>query len=470
MKSILNRAFFHHLDALPDTPGAYLVGGSVRDLLLNRRPEDLDIAVLSNPDAFAADLARRVGKRPIRIGKPGKQVFRVVTEPHTYDITQVDGPSIESDLKRRDFTVNALALSLSDKQMIDCTGGLDDLTQKRIRMVSEAAFVRDPIRLVRAYRFGAMLDFGIAPSTAEAIERHSSRIQDTAGERIWSELFKIFTRIQAHTWIIQMAKSGLLFGIFPDMKALQGCTQNRYHDFDVLDHTFQALGHLESILHRGTGIPGDIFEKIQPLVDKKRGALLKLAMLLHDLGKPATRTGDHRANIHFYGHEKTGAGIFEGIARRLKLSNFETRFTREMIHHHLKPLHLFNADRAGTLTRRGITRLFMRLQKNTPLLLLHALADARGKTAASPENRSDAYHTFIIKLLRDYFSQFQPRKALKPLITGHDLRREFGISPSPLFGRVLARIEEERLSDPSFGRQEALRLAERLIRETQNRD
>ena len=470
MKSILNGPFFHHLDALPPTPGAYLVGGSVRDLLLNRRPEDLDIAVLSNADAFAADLARRVGKRPIRIGKPGKQVFRVVTETHTYDITAVDGPSIEADMSRRDFTVNALALSLSDKQIIDCTGGLDDLKQKRIRMVSETAFVQDPIRLVRAYRFGAMLDFCITPDTADAIERHAGRIQDTAGERIWAELFKIFNRTRAHPWIIQMADSGLLFGIFPDMTALRGCAQNRYHEFDVLDHTFQAFGHLESILHSGAGIPEDILENIRPLIDQKRGALLKLAMLLHDFGKPATRTGDHRGNIHFYGHEKTGAEIFEGIAQRLKLSNLETRFTREMIRHHLKPLHLFNADQAGTLTRRGITRLFLRLQENTPLLLIHALADALGKTAASPENRPDAYHTFVMKLLRDYFSQFQPRKTLKPLITGHDLRREFELHPSPLFGRILARVEEERLSDPSFERQDALRLAESLIRETQNRD
>jgi poly(A) polymerase len=470
MKSILNSPFFHHLDALPPTPGAYLVGGSVRDLLLDRRPEDLDIAVFSDADRFAADLARRVGKRPIRIGKPDKQVFRVVTESHTYDITPVDGPSIESDLKRRDFTVNALALSLSDKQIIDCTGGLDDLQQKRIRMVSEAAFVRDPIRLVRAYRFGAMLEFGITPDTTEAIVRHCSRIRDTAGERIRAELFKIFTRSKAHTWIRQMAESGLLFGIFPDMKALEGCGQNRYHAFDVLDHTLHAFKHLESILHSGAGIPGDILETIQPLIDPKRGALLKLAMLLHDLGKPATRSGDHRGNIHFYGHEKTGTDIFEGIARRLRLSCFETRFTCEMIRHHLKPLHLFNADQAGTLTRRGITRLFLRLQENTPLLLLHSLADARGKTAAGPENRPDAYHTFLIKLLRDYFSQFRPRKALKPLITGHDLRREFQLTPSPLFGRILARIEEERLSDPDFERQHAFRLAEKLIREAQNRN
>ncbi len=468
MKSISKESFFIQKIDLPENRGAFLVGGSVRDLLLDRCPEDCDIAVLTDVRSYAAETARRLGKHPIRIGKPGKRVYRIVTDAHTYDIAPVNGPTIESDLRRRDFTINAMAFSLSTGKLIDCTGGSNDLRQKRIRMVSEQAFLNDPIRLVRAYRFGAMLDFDIDPSTAEAIRRHAGRIETAAGERVWAELSKIFARASSHTWIIQMVESGLLYGIFPDIRRLKGCTQNRYHAFDVLDHTLQAFSGLESILQAGVSIPADIFRRLEPLIAEKKCAPLKLAMLLHDIGKPATRSRDDRGNIHFYGHEKTGADLFEGIAERLKLSNVEARCIHGLIRHHLRPLHLFNAEQAGTLTRRGIIRLFMRLGEDTPLLLLHALADRQGKTAAGRE--PDAYRRFIIGLMKDYFLRFQPRKEMKPLITGHDLRREFGLPPSPLYGRILARVEEERLADPFFGRREALRLAERLIREARNRE
>ena len=465
MKSISKKSFFMQKIDLPENRGAFLVGGSVRDLLLGRPPEDYDIAVPTDARSYAVEAARRIGTHPIRIGKPGKRVYRIVTDTCIYDIAPVNGPTIESDLNQRDFTINAMALSLPAEDLIDCTGGLNDLRRKRIRMVSENAFLNDPIRLVRAYRFGAMLDFGIDPSTVRAIRRHAESIETAAGERVWAELSKILARPSSHTWIIQMAESGLLNGIFPDIRRLKGCMQNRYHDFDVLDHTLQAFSRLESTLHHGTSIPADTYRKIKPLIAENRCAPLKLAMLLHDLGKPATRSRDDRGNIHFYGHEKTGAEIFGKISERLKLSNAEARFIHEMIRHHLKPLHLFNAQQAGTLTRRGITRLFMRLQENTPFLLLHALADQQGKTAA--ESDTEAYRRFIIGLMEDYVSRFQPQKKMKPLLTGHDLRQEFGLPPSPLYGKILARVEEERLSDPSFGRREALRLTEGLIRKAQ---
>ena len=203
--------------------GAYIVGGSVRDQLLGRTPLDFDVAVFGDARKFANRLAVETNSHWVEMGKPGFTVYRVVVDKMILDISPVKGATIEEDLKRRDFTINAMAYDISSKAVIDCAGGKQDLENQTIRMVSPSVFERDPVRLIRAYRMGAEFDGVIEPRTNSAIKMNAGLIVNTAAERIRTEFFKILETSNSHNYILQMADSGLLFAIFPELSSLKGC-------------------------------------------------------------------------------------------------------------------------------------------------------------------------------------------------------------------------------------------------------
>jgi tRNA nucleotidyltransferase/poly(A) polymerase len=289
---------------IPKTKGAYIVGGSVRDLLLELSPNDYDIAVLRNPEQFAKNIASKISGRIVRMGKPGSAsggIIRVVSGDKIFDISSINDVSIEEDLNKRDFTINAIAYSLSSGRIIDPLGGIPDLAEKKIRMVSKQAFIKDPIRMIRAYRICAYLDFNIDPQTVSTIKRDAKLVKNSAGERIRTELFKILQSYKAYYYLSQMADVGLLREIFPELDTLKGCMQNRYHSYDVFEHTMKAFCCLEKILNDYSEyIPKIYNQKIKQL-NKNKGHLLKLAILLHDIGKPAARSIDSQGILYrFY--------------------------------------------------------------------------------------------------------------------------------------------------------------------------
>ena len=164
----------------PQTKGSYIIGGSIRDILLGRIPTDYDIAVTENPEKYAKKIAANTTGHLVAMGKPGQTIIRVVSSDNIFDITSLNGKSIEDDLKKRDFTINAMAYELSSGEIIDCLGGLRDLDDKKIRMVSKNVFRKDPIRLIRAYRIGACLDFEIESQTVSLIRENADLIQNSA--------------------------------------------------------------------------------------------------------------------------------------------------------------------------------------------------------------------------------------------------------------------------------------------------
>ena len=235
---------------LPNTrEPAYLVGGSIRNLLLERRPEDYDIVVLGNPEPYARELAALHQARPIELGKADKRIFRVVGQDALYDVSQAKGDSIEADLMLRDFTVNALAYDTRSGALIDVCHGRRDLDAGQIRMVSATVFDQDPLRLLRAYRVSLQLGFSIEGHTSRMIREKRDLIQLVAGERIRDEWFHILKQTAASACLKEMNATGLLTALFPEMKALADLRQNRYHEFDALTHTLQTVEHLETLLN-----------------------------------------------------------------------------------------------------------------------------------------------------------------------------------------------------------------------------
>jgi tRNA nucleotidyltransferase/poly(A) polymerase len=169
---------------LPRLKGTYIIGGSVRDLLLGRTPVDYDITVTGNPEQFAKKIIAKSKGHIVRLGKPGQMIIRVISGDNIFDITSLDGSSIEDNLNQRDFTINAIAYDLYSQSVIDCVGGLQDLADKKVRMISKEIFKKDPVRLIRAYRIGACLNFEIEAQTHEAIKSNTKLIKNIAGERI----------------------------------------------------------------------------------------------------------------------------------------------------------------------------------------------------------------------------------------------------------------------------------------------
>lgn len=451
---------------LPRQKDIYIIGGSIRDLLLGRVPADYDIACAGNPEKFAEKILSRSGGHLVRIGKSGQMIFRVISDGTIFDIAPLNGSSIEEDLKKRDFTVNAVAYDLFSGKIIDCFGGLTDLSDKKVRMVSKTIFINDAVRLIRAYRIGACLNFEIESRTAESIAWHANLLESVAGERIRAELLSLLDTPASYSYLIQMANNGLLGIVFPGFDRLKGCFQNSYRHFDVFEHTLSAFEHLETMLSKPedilSGIPGEICRYIE----KARPALIKCAILIHDIGKPLAKTWDGCGKYRFYGHARKSAEMAQLIVQRLKFSNHEQRFVDSIVRNHMKPLSLFTAHEKNMNLQRGIFRFYKKCGDNTPAVLLAAIADIKAKQHKMTSRDND-FISFIKKLIYDYFMTYQIVCAKPPLITGHDLIHVFGLTPSPLFKKILNFVDEARFTHAVKTKSEALELVRNYLASVQ---
>lgn len=449
-------------DILPETKDTYIVGGTIRDLLLHRTPTDYDIAVTGDPENFAEKLAERTKGHVIKLGKPGQTTIRVASGDKIFDITSLNGTSIEDDLKKRDFTINAMAYHVYSEEVIDCLGGLQDLADKKIRMVSRKIFIKDPVRLIRAYRIGAHLNFRIESQTASTIKADAELIHNSAGERIRVELFSMLGTSKSYDYLSQMDNSGLLTEILPDLAPLKGCLQNRHHLYDVFEHTMKAYDHLEILLNELKKVLPDTYPQIRQYVDKNRPALIKCAILLHDIGKPLVKSTDSNGRSHFYGHARKSADLAQKISQKLRFSNHEKQFIDFIIRNHMKPLFLFTAHEKKMLTQKSLIRFYKKCGDITPALLLHAIADIKAKQNGTHQ-RNRALIGFAKKMIYDFFNRFKPVSNEPPLITGHDLIKVFGLTPSPLFKKILDLVDEAKLTHTIKNRTEALALVKEYL-------
>ena len=452
----------------PKTPGAFIVGGSIRDVLCGRWPIDYDVVVLGDALEFARRVEINTNGRLVKIGKPGRMILRVIAKSNIIDISETKEASIEQDLRTRDFTINAMAYELSSQQLIDPLAGQHDLKNRTIRMASEAIFSQDPIRLLRAFRMAAAFQFEIEPQTKKAIKKQAALIRHSAKERVREELFKLLQCGRVHPLLGLMVDTGVLFYIFPELLALKQCPQNRHHQRNAFEHTLNSFYHLEELLETN-------FKRLQiknsPIahqIGAKQVPLMKFSMLLHDIGKPGVQSVDEKGSIHFYGHELLGAKMVKSICKRLKCSNRDTETIYYLVRHHMQPLFLFNALQKHNATRKAVTRFFMKCAANIPALLILATADMLGKEKL-PSEDSASFINFIKQLMVDFETDYKAKNAAPPLITGYDLINEFGLKPSHLFKKILNRLEIERLSRNEMTRQEAVSLVRKLIT-TEDRD
>ena len=322
----------------------YLVGGTVRELLLGREIHDLDLAVSQQTLDVARALASALGGTFVLLDETERSA-RVVWQGQDLDLTEFRAPDLVGDLQKRDFTLNAMAIDLqalfrpAHPEIIDPWGGRQDLAAGRLQLLLPENFLQDPVRLVRAFRFAATHGFALTPEVQAAVRQYGPAIAGTPGERLHQELFRLLGAPRAYPVLRQMEALGFLDRIFPELADMKGVLQNGYHHLDVFEHSLTAVAQLETVLAK----PGAFFQAAAEYVadyarQDKKAALLKLAALFHDAGKPPTREfREDQERYTFYHHERLGMEIFQGVAARLRLSQEENRTVTRLIELHMRP-------------------------------------------------------------------------------------------------------------------------------------
>ncbi len=482
----------------------YIVGGFLRDRLLGRSTNDIDIAVRGDAPAVAREVAVAIGGTFVLLDDVN-QIARVVVaeEGHGdqdssraewyFDFSAFSG-DVESDLARRDFTINAMALELSlpaaersqddlihaigsgvpdleqlRSALIDPFGGQEDLRRRIVRRVGDRVFEVDPVRLLRAVRLAGELDFTIEPETERLIRLHSEAITSVAGERIREELLHLLRLPRSSRHLGHMDELGLLTVLIPELAEARGVEQPTTHYWDVFQHSLQTVAALEFLLRGGEWQYGtrDMLESApwSETIDRhlsrrlssgsSHGVLLKLAALLHDVAKPVTKTMDDTGRARFIGHTRVGAAVVVDILARLRFSNREIGLVETMVYNHLRPVQMTNGDLPS---QRAIYRYFRDTGDSGVDILLLALADylaSRGPLASPDDWRQHC------RLMNYILTEGEMQKAkMEPvkLIDGHDIMREFGFGPGPRVGELLAVVHEAQASGEVGSREEALAL------------
>lgn len=450
----------------------YLAGGAVRDLLLGQAVHDLDFASAA-PLAFARAFAQ-ARRLPFVMLDEERGVGRVVVKTDGGLALDLDfslfrsGGSIEADLLERDFTVNALALPFEAlmagrlSPLIDPAGGMRDLKERVLRAVLPRSLSDDPLRALRLYRLAAQLRFEIEPATRTQAVAVGPRLAQVAGERVRQELVKLLSAPCA-VLLRDMTETGVLPAIIPALEAMRGVEQRGYHHLDVLGHALATVEQLERVMEG----PARFFpcpEELEPYLESAPRWLLKLAALLHDVGKPAT-AAEATGHVSFHRHDEQGAGLAQAAAARLRFSRAEAALLERLVLLHMRPFHLTRLLRAGELTERAVRRALDAAGDCFCGLMLMAMADSLA--ASGPDKPEDAE-----RLLADLFCQaaryrrevLVPLRARPRLLGGDDLIAAFGLSPGPLVGELLRAVEDAYLEGRVSSREEALALAARLLK------
>ncbi|MBI4643583.1 MAG: HD domain-containing protein [Deltaproteobacteria bacterium] len=476
LQGAANLASRRSLQVLGELAGArgvkvYLVGGTVRELALGRAAPDLDLAVSAQALDLARDLAAGLKGTFVLLDEK-ERTARVVWQGEILDLAEFRAPTLKGDLQARDFTINALALDLEavlgerPLELIDPWGGLEDLAQGLIRVVRPQNFQEDPLRLLRAYRFAATHGFSLTPETGAAISFYAPEFPRVAGERVHQELFILLAAPRAAAILGDMDRTGLLTRVFPECIDMKGVEQNGFHHLDVFHHSLKTVVYLEKVLtdpqkYFGT-LAGELPHYLRPPL---QAALLKLAALFHDVGKPQVQ--GRRASpdrYTFYYHERVGVEIFTAAALRLRFSQAETKTVTHLISLHMRPFLLLPTFREGELTTRALGRLVRAARPHLPGLFALAMADSlAGQGPQKPADAEAVLAELADAAYRFLKDRLEPQEQRPRLLTGHDLIKLLGLTPGPRFREILTAVEEVQWEGAIHTRQEALDLARSLL-------
>lgn len=434
----------------------YLVGGAVRDFLMGKTTCDKDILV-ENAEEFARKFADSHSAAFVPLDTTNN-IYRVVFQDkiNYVDITEPINGSLKEDLKRRDFTINSVAINLKTNEVIDLNNGREDLRNGIIRSISESNLIDDPLRILRAYRFAATLGFKIEEETEEQIKRNIDLIKQPAVERINYELLKLFQGEYAPQVLLTASSLiELLYPVFTDVKKVP---PNTHHHLGLYEHSVETVNQIQRIYNESS-------DEIQEHLNRtdfggfSRLAHLKFAGFLHDIGKFSTWTieGDrHR----FIKHDDTGAKMAVEILKKNKFSKKQIEYISDMIKNHIYPSQVVCAE---NINDKIYMRYIRKMQDSVIDNIILAKADrlsARGP-AVSDEMVNDNLHR-LDKLL-DFYIRVKPQlKPIPKLLTGQEIMEIKGIPQSPLLGEIIKKLNEEQLEGNITTKEEAISFVQQI--------
>lgn len=433
----------------------YLVGGVLRDFYLDKENFDKDIVLKHNPKKFAQLLAQKLDATFIELDGDN-EIYRIMLADkiNYIDVAKMLGKNIEEDLKRRDLTINSIALNLKTFEIIDVTGGIDDLKNKIIRHISEKNFTDDPLRLLRVYRFEAMLGFEVNKETSELVKKHAQKIHHSSTERVNYELLKLFSGTYSDKALLDMDKVGLLKEILPVSEDLKSVPPNLHHHLDLFLHSIEIVKQIQQIYENNTPEVKSHLEKTD-FGGITRLAHLKFAGFLHDIGKPSTwtiepDTGKHR----FIKHDDVGSKMGVNVLKKLKFSKKQIDYITKMIKYHIYPSHVVVAP---DITDKIYMRLIRKMENDVIDVIILAMADrysARGVEISEEIVQTNINN--LQKLLDFYLYVKDSLKPLPKLLSGEDIMEILNIQPSKELGNIITELKEAQISGDINTKKEAL--------------
>ncbi|HEY2437047.1 MAG TPA: HD domain-containing protein [Solirubrobacteraceae bacterium] len=454
------------LDALAELGGkAWLVGGAVRDRLLGRRTSDYDVVLPGDPAEVAKALARRAGGHAFELsGEFG--VWRVVSRDGTWqlDLLPLAGRTIEEDLAKRDLTINAIAEPVGGGEPVDPFGGISDLRGQALRMVSPEAFARDALRTLRLVRLACELGFTIDPRTAAAAARAAAGLREVAPERIFTELKRLLASDVPVTGIELIEELGIAQLVLPELPALRGVEQSRFHHLDVHAHTLEVLAAAVELGRDPAASLGEHADEVdafmrRPLANElTRWDALRFGALLHDVAKPQTRGVTPEGRVTFIGHDRAGEETARAVLSRLRASDRLTEHVAALARHHL---HLGFLVHEMPLSRREIYR-YLRECGPVPVdVTVLSVAD-RLATRGDNSERAIARHLELAGQMLGEALRWVADPP-RPPVRGDEVARELGVTPGPELGRILAELEQASFAGEIDTRDEAIEMARGLL-------
>ncbi|MFO7947540.1 MAG: HD domain-containing protein [Armatimonadota bacterium] len=452
----------------------YIVGGAVRDLLLGHPVADWDFAGPGAMDV-AAKFAENNDARVVTLheDQPTARVPVHVgdDEYELYDFCELRGDALEDDLRKRDFTINAIAYDLRDPALIDPLGGIQDIRDNLIRAVNHENLQADPLRCLRAYRFHSQIGFEIDPQSRQWIRGVAPRLQDMAGQRIGSELYGLMYPPRVAETLELMDEDGVLAHVLPEIEEGRDMPQPSFHHLNVRDHILETARQMERLILDPTdALPASYRRLEEYLMGDEIPPMLIMAALMHDIGKPRTFSRGEDGRIHFYEHHSQSAQMAQEILTRFAWPTEVRQPVVSFAEQHMRPFDLAGRGQDGEvedehteafITMSAIRRMFREVAPHELGLVMLALADSRACRGPAVSAQYQLEVELILDDMVYRYYEYRRKQRYQPLLTGQDLIKA-GYEPGPIFSEILEAVKDAHISNEIDTKDQALEIARRI--------